>query len=667
MEQDREERKSKALLDLYHTFKSAEEEGETYPALEQLEGIEENFDEGQLLGRGSLKAVYRCYDQRAQRYVALARPNEGLSRQFYEHFVHEAWLTSSLSHPNIIKIYEVGLDQGGMPYFTMDLKGNMTLQKVVEQGAHLNELLEIFLKICDAVSYAHAEGVYHFDLKPENIQCDKFGEVLVCDWGLGKTSDEGLGAKNLAAIQDARNNTLYGEIKGTVGYMAPEQAQEGLIKDHRADIYALGCILYFLLSKQSPYASGTLAEKIKRTQSGEYEPLNTQVSGFVRQSLKAVVEKAMNFEVEERYASVVEMRAEVEGVLQGFASRAERPSLMRVTLLFVARHRLKFGIVMASLLLLAGLGVRNAQNAKEKDRQLEISKQLGSELDGVSLEYRLFEDTLKKGRLNLSQDLTKQSKLFLVNQAESRFPERDLKEAMVLFNKAYDIDPTNEIARQQLSTSYFVQLNTYKAKEIHLSSTLAPIQNRIDFINSLPEWRFNEDMRPEVSDVMYLFDKAISERFYDYALLEATMTYDLAFRESPEERVQILESFIKMMNREKDFECGILSDNNNITFTSSSASSIQLGRFKPKGSSILRFLEIDECRLAAKSFDLSYLEQAQIKVLDLSDVDYCIISKPVTVRGLEKVLITTQSVKNIGELNRKLKSDQEYSVVFSNN
>ena len=225
----------------------------------------------ELIGEGALKNVYSCYDERTRSRVAYASPRPGLSTRFYDYFIYEAWLTASLKHPNIIKIYDLNLDKKGVPFFTMDLKqGKTTLQQLVLQGEPLSATLEVLLKVCDALSYAHAQHIIHLDLKPENVLCDAHGEVLLCDWGIGKVID-GCGPVNGIENVDLIDvgNTLHGQIKGTAGYMSPEQAGREP-KDERSDIFALGALLYFLSVGHAPF-EGELTEILQRTRGADWD------------------------------------------------------------------------------------------------------------------------------------------------------------------------------------------------------------------------------------------------------------------------------------------------------------------------------------------------------------------------------------------------------------
>ena len=167
-----------------------------------------------------------------------------------------------LQHPNIVPLYDIGLNEHGQPYFTMKLIQGRTLRDILEELKNGNEKdlkdyslperIDIFLKICDALAYAHSRGIAHLDLKPDNITVSTYGDVVVCDWGLaaiiGKNEEIDQALTESLDYYSKRYYTLTGEIKGTPGYMSPEQAKGGNeTKDERSDIYALGSILYELL------------------------------------------------------------------------------------------------------------------------------------------------------------------------------------------------------------------------------------------------------------------------------------------------------------------------------------------------------------------------------------------------------------------------------------
>ncbi|MDE1012664.1 MAG: serine/threonine-protein kinase, partial [Paraburkholderia fungorum] len=225
----------------------------------------------------------------------------------------------------------------------MDLKVgdglDVVLQKALADGGYpLSDRLDIFLKVCDAITYAHSRDVIHLDLKPANIQVGHYGEVLVCDWGLGKLiggTDE-IDDDVLLNPDLLSEMTLYGQVKGTPGYMAPEQIR-GEARDKRTDIYALGALLYAVLTCRPPLAGDTDAMQ-QAAVSGDIVPPTERGSG-VPESLSAVVMKAMALEPADRYASVSDLITEVRAFLGGFSPVAHESGLSTEFLLFYRRNR----------------------------------------------------------------------------------------------------------------------------------------------------------------------------------------------------------------------------------------------------------------------------------------------------------------------------------------
>ncbi len=226
-----------------------------------------NYSVMQLLGAGTTGAVLLARQAPEAPRVAMkvmtprGRPDE--ARRFLE----EAAITHSLQHPNIIPIYDLGVNQHDQLFYTMKHAEGGALRNVLERlrardpEAHeryrLRALLAIFLKVCDALAYAHHRQVLHLDLKPENIMLGEFGEVYVADWGLARRLCRGegrdLSASRAYAAPPPR--VADGSIGGTPAYMSPEQARgaEGSV-DERSDVFALGAILYQLLTLDRPFA-----------------------------------------------------------------------------------------------------------------------------------------------------------------------------------------------------------------------------------------------------------------------------------------------------------------------------------------------------------------------------------------------------------------------------
>lgn len=297
------------------------------------------------IGFGGMKGVLLVHDRDTGRDVAMAimpdfrdRPVQDLNR-----FVREARITAKLEHPNIVPVYDIGVDMSGSPFFTMKYLRGYSLAMVLKR-LHSNDslmkekyplprLLQMFTRICNAVAYAHSMGVYHLDLKPGNIHCGDYGEVQVIDWGLAGDI----------------NNPEAMQVKGTPGYMAPELVSGTGKPGKLADIYALGGILYAILTLDSPLAGLPQQEVLRRTVAGKIVPpsfYNTQLSP----ALEAICLKAMALDPEERYQDAMDIRTDINASMAGYAAIAEKASAVRNALLFLRRN---IYLVIIVILLLA--------------------------------------------------------------------------------------------------------------------------------------------------------------------------------------------------------------------------------------------------------------------------------------------------------------------------
>jgi len=252
----------------------------------QLEGLE-------LVGRGGMGAVYKARQPALDRLVALKvlRARPGADAGFAERFAREARALAKLSHPNIVAVHEFGQVEG-LHYFIMEYVDGTTLRQM-ERAGRLSprQALALIPALCDALQYAHDEGVVHRDIKPENVLVDRRGRVKIADFGLARILDLESGLGRLTGV---------GEVMGTPHYMAPEQIEHPLEVDHRADIYALGVVLYEMLTGELPL--------------GRFPPPSRRVQVDVR--LDEVVLRALEKEPERRYQHASEVRTAVETITQ---------------------------------------------------------------------------------------------------------------------------------------------------------------------------------------------------------------------------------------------------------------------------------------------------------------------------------------------------------------
>lgn len=283
------------------------------------------YEAVELVGRGGMGAVYRVRDTVLGRDVAMKVLDlpEG-SRSAAARLRREAEVLARLEHPGIVPIHDFGELPDGRSYYVMKLVRGRRLDALAAETPDLGERLRVFGRICEAVAFAHSHGVVHRDLKPENVMVGPFGEVLVLDWGVAKVLVEACETADgpSAGVRGSRD-TAHGTVVGTPGYMAPEQerGEVGAV-DRRADVYALGAILTFLIG-------------------GERTPV----------ALRAVCEKAMAEDPAARYDDAGAVGLEIGRYLNGLAVGAHAESPVEAVARLARRHRVAIALVAAYIAL----------------------------------------------------------------------------------------------------------------------------------------------------------------------------------------------------------------------------------------------------------------------------------------------------------------------------
>jgi len=265
-----------------------------FPELEILE----------LLGRGGMGAVYKARQKSLDRLVALKilRPGLDADPNFAGRFTREARSLALLNHPGIVTLYEFGRTPGGQFFILMEFVDGVNLRQLLAGGRlSPREALAIVPPLCDALQYAHDRGLVHRDIKPENILIDRLGRVKIADFGLAKLTTQMESATATPSPGAAAADlTEAGKVMGTPRYMAPEQRERPTEVDHRADIYALGVVLYQMLTGEIPDAK-------------QLRPPSHRVQLDVR--LDAIVLRALEANPALRYAAVSEFKTQIETVV----------------------------------------------------------------------------------------------------------------------------------------------------------------------------------------------------------------------------------------------------------------------------------------------------------------------------------------------------------------
>jgi serine/threonine protein kinase len=280
------------------------------------------------IGEGGMATVHRVHDRHLLRDVALKvmLPKLAANHQAVRRFVAEAQIQAQLDHPNIVPVHELVPTSEQSPYFTMRLVRGRTLGACIKESgaglsspAVLESLLGSFLKVCDAVAFAHSRGVVHCDLKPENILIGSFGSVYLMDWGVARLLPGTPGEAAVVVSTDGGAAPAPERVIGTPAYMAPEQARgDTQLVDERTDVFGLGAVLHAIVTGRPPHTESKKSEALEAARAGIIElPLRGPEGSPVPPRLAATVTKALSRERHGRHANVLELRAEVERFMRG--------------------------------------------------------------------------------------------------------------------------------------------------------------------------------------------------------------------------------------------------------------------------------------------------------------------------------------------------------------
>lgn len=314
------------------------------------------------ISRGSFGVVYRAKQQGLDRIVALKVLLAGVhaSSEAVNRFQREAKAVARLKHPNIVPIYDIGTHDGHH-YFAMEFIEGKPLSQLISDGLTISRALELAEALSDAMESAHQGGVIHRDIKPSNIIVDEKGHPHITDFGLAKQVD--LDTKY----------TLSGTTLGTPAYMPPEQARGEIEKiDARADVYAIGAVLFEMLTGQTPFAGRSLLEVVVAVINEPVKPPR-QLNPRIHRDVQTIVLKCLEKDKRLRYDSAAELREDLRRFRSGENIKAKPAGIVRIGVRFVREHAVWIAGVCIAVIGFAYF-FRNTQVLDEKNKVIEELK-----------------------------------------------------------------------------------------------------------------------------------------------------------------------------------------------------------------------------------------------------------------------------------------------------
>ncbi|MGE0432052.1 MAG: serine/threonine-protein kinase, partial [Planctomycetota bacterium] len=346
------------------------------------------------LRRDRIEMVHAAVDLTLRRPL-LVRTLLPTDAESQARFIEEAQITGQLQHPNIQAVIELGINPDGKPWMVMSRTLGKPLAELVDEvhteeddsdlavERRERELLDVFLKICDAIAYAHSRGIIHRDLKPDVIDVGDFGDVIVGGWREAKPVQMAGVAEDAAVMSDRRAMgeplTMEGTLIGTLPWMPPEQAAGRVSQlDQTADVYNLGAILYFMLTGTPPYIGDRDDEVLADIMEGLLEPPSQRAPHVViRPELESIVIKAMASRPAMRYREVRELREAIEDYLAGRALDTARVGVVDLLKRWASSNLpvvIAVLVGLLALILLPVMLVSSGKDAQIKQLQDDIRK-----------------------------------------------------------------------------------------------------------------------------------------------------------------------------------------------------------------------------------------------------------------------------------------------------
>jgi tetratricopeptide (TPR) repeat protein len=412
------------------TLPSTDRRGEDYGDLTTISP--EHYTDRIEITRGGMGRIIAARDRRLKRKVAL-KELRSVSAEAKARFEREVLLTARLQHPSIVSIHEAGMWPSGEPFYAMKLVPGRSLDQAIDAATTVEArmaLLPHVIAVADALAYAHEQGVIHRDLKPHNVMIGEFGETVVIDWGLAKDLGVADPTSNERHVAASDAETEVGVVMGTPAYMPPEQAAGDPV-DERADVYAIGALLYHTLTGEAPYSGRTSAAILAAVTAGPPPPIAELQPGLPI-DLITIVSLAMSRDPAARYPSAKPLAEDLRRFQAGQLVSTHRYSTRELVRRWLRRHRTAVSVAAVSMLVLVVLGIigvrriLSAQHEAEAERRVAEAQRAAAEshrADAEDLMGFMLGDLREKlqpvGKLDLLDTVASKARDYYKNRPET--------------------------------------------------------------------------------------------------------------------------------------------------------------------------------------------------------------------------------------------------------
>lgn len=477
------------------------------------------------IDEGAMGEILIARDNKLNRTVAYKKIHAHVAEipSYLGRFYLEAQVTAQLQHPNIVPVYGL-MASGAEVGYAMKLIDGITLKQHVidtqEQYAKYGEpdehhtlhaRLEHFLKVCDAMHYAHRKGVIHRDLKPLNIMIGPYNEVYVMDWGIAKTVEvdkSTFGDKTVLVGHeevDDDDKTKMGQVMGTPAYMSPEQAEgEHDILDHRSDLYALGLILFELVTFHRAINGKSTDEVMMKARRGQIDPPPAyKKQADAQEELLAIVKKATQYMPEDRYPTVADFSDDIRRFIHGEAIKARPESRKQKVMRWVTQHKkaavnIVGASIMGSFALIVVLLFMQMQTMRETQSEDFKTNQFitavsnkAQKMDSQFLKYEGILEGVAIGAKNL------------LNQGNRDKTDYYTNETILLPGKGPEDYKFSDVYGLSLSVDYHAYTLSPRISEYYVKSTLERLNPIRHSFKSLMLKSFKEDIAPGDTDAAH--------------------------------------------------------------------------------------------------------------------------------------------------------------------